>query len=353
MTIVINIILWVWSHFPVFALSDDANFATLEMKDRNKIHLRFSLLNFMLGDTILYFISVDVKERKFELMHKINLRDMQGVLLTKERISEIQESYKDHLNSVNQSDWDIEKESLCYRIQIEEQRISSSIEKINIYATIILTVIPLLLAIIDFRKIITLSIPLAINIVFILYTLINICIYVFRAIKVRGIYRSTFKDLRESENRGKEILVQYQYDWQQLKYEAQLFVNFVLNLQEWVIAILILSVSFSIGVSLSNENKDNRKVMVGYDSVYMMNLKEIEEPYSNSSIIWAEIILDIEQKKCDKIFFLSKEESKCIDFIKKLDKYKNLEIKVIKDETLEENTIKIIREEENEKTYFK
>lgn len=353
MTIVINIILWMWSHFPIFSLSDDANFATLEMKNKNKIHLRFSILNVMLGDIILYFITVNIKERKFELMHKISLQNTQGILLTDEKISEIQERYKDHLNSINQGDWDIEKESLCYRIQIEEQRINSSIEKINIYATIILTVLPLLLAIIDFRKIFTLSIPLAINIIFILYALINICIYVFRAIKVRGIYRSTFKDLRESGNRGKEILIQYQYDWQQLKYKAQLFVSFVLNLQEWVIAILILSVTFSIGVSLSNGNKGGGEVMVKYDSVDMINLKELEEPYSDSSIAWAEIILDIEQKKCDKIILLLKEQSKCIVLINKLDKYKDLQIKVIKDETLEENAIKIIREEENEKTYFK
>ena len=48
--------------------------------------------------------------------------------------------------------------------------------------------------------------------------------------------------------------MQYQYDWQQLKYKAQLFVSFVLNLQEWVVVLLILTVGISFRVSVQDDS---------------------------------------------------------------------------------------------------
>ena len=50
---------------------------------------------------------------------------------------------------------------------------------------------------------------------------------------------------------------------------------------------------------------------------------------------------------------MAKNESQCTYLLEKLDKYDELKINVILDGTLEENIVKIIREEENEKTYFK
>ena len=159
-----------------------------------------------------------------------------------------------HIAKLLDDDLEIEKEKLLYHIEREEQRISTSVDKINIYATIILTVIPIVVALIDFGSIKDLPIVLQVMICIAVYSLLNICIYIFRTIKVHGIKKSSFSDLRESSDRKKEIVMQYQYDWQQLKYKAQLFVSFVLNLQEWVVVLLILTVGISFGVSVQDDS---------------------------------------------------------------------------------------------------
>lgn len=51
---VINIFFWIWSHCPVICLSDDDYFATLKFDNIRNAHLRFSLLNIMLGDSVIY-----------------------------------------------------------------------------------------------------------------------------------------------------------------------------------------------------------------------------------------------------------------------------------------------------------
>lgn len=247
---IVNIFLWIWSHCPVICLSDDDYFATLKYDNIRNAHLRFSILNIMLGDSIIYVFSYDIKERKKSFIKILCLTDMDGNILKDEKINQIQNKFRLHIEELEDDELEIEKEKLLYHIEKEEQRISTSVDKINIYATIILTVIPIVMAVIDFGSVKYLPIVLQVMICIATYGLLNICIYIFRTIKVRGIKKSSFSDLRKSSDKKKEIVVQYQYDWQQLKYKAQLFVSFVLNLQEWVVFVLILTVGISIGISM-------------------------------------------------------------------------------------------------------
>ena len=72
-------------------------------------------------------------------------------------------------------------------------------------------------------------------------------------------------------------------------------------MQEWVVAILVLAIFISIGVSFESVSSDTK--VGNYDLVNTLRLEEIDEPYSESAIIWAELISDIEQKKCGQVFF--------------------------------------------------
>jgi len=83
-----------------------------------------------------------------------------------------------HIAKLLDDDLEIEKEKLLYHIEREEQRISTSVDKINIYATIILTVIPIVVALIDFGSIKDLPIVLQVMICIAVYSLLNICIYI-------------------------------------------------------------------------------------------------------------------------------------------------------------------------------
>lgn len=341
---VINVLLWIWSHSPFFALSDDDNFATLDCRKKSAWHLRISIINIMLGNVIIYLITFDLKNHDFSLMRKMCLQDMKGLSLDDDVIAKLKKKYENHLDSIRASDWDIEKESLCYHIQIEEQRINRSIEKINIYATIILTVLPLLLAVLNLKKIMTLSGPLLWLSVFVFYSLINIVIYVFSAIKVGAMMRSRFADLKSSVNIHKAILTQYYFDWQQLRYKAELFVSFVLNLQEWVITVLVLSLFLSIGISFNNTCKASSKLINQYEMVETIERDQLEKAYSKSSIIWAEMVTSIEKKEYTKIIFVVNDKNYGTYLSEKLDKYDKLEIKVVVDDSLDNNIIKIIKE---------
>lgn len=342
--IMINVILWLWSHFPILCLSDDDNFATLNwkrIKDRNT-HLRFSLLSIMLGDYIVYFLTWDIKWKKMKLVHSIRLGDMEGILLTDEKIAGIQDRYKNHIADLDSNDLQIEKEKLCYHIQSEEKRIDTSIEKINIYTTIILTVLPLVLAIIDIKKITMISFPLLMSVSFMLYALLNICAYIFSAIKVQGMMKSSFADLRSSEKKDKEIVLQYQYDWQQLKYKAQMSVSFVRNLQEWVMLLLFLAVFFSIGISYDDTNAKIQVETVNVSPIITIDIKEMDEPYSDSAIEWQLLVLDIEKERYKEVIFIVN-DSQEVSFVSELDKYKDLEIRILRDATMKYGQLKIIR----------
>ena len=216
----------------------------------------------------------------------MRLIDIDGNVLEDEKIDQIQNRFRMHIAKLLDDDLEIEKEKLLYHIEREEQRISTSVDKINIYATIILTVIPIVVALIDFGSIKDLPIVLQVMICIAVYSLLNICIYIFRTIKVHGIKKSSFSDLRESSDRKKEIVMQYQYDWQQLKYKAQLFVSFVLNLQEWVVVLLILTVGISFGVSVQDDSIASVDIKNTKSIVFTMNAEEIGKPYSNSAVNW-------------------------------------------------------------------
>ena len=331
----------------MFSLSDDDNFATIDVGKfkEKKWLLRISLINIMLGDSILYLLTYDMKKKKLDFYTVLSLKDMESILLTDENIDDIQERFKEHIKDLSDEDLAIEKEKLCYLIENENQRISSSVNKINIYATIILTVLPLSLAIIDLEVIITLHFLLILGIILMVYSLVNICIYVFSAVKVQGISKSTFKDLSESQEKNKEILVQYQYDWQQLKYKAQLFVSYVLNVQEWVILIMVLIACISIGITCQDisKNKIPTNVMVRSE-VITLNIADVEEAHNQDAVKWKELLLEIEKEKCKHIVFVGNYD-KVPEFFNELDKYDDVKIDFLQDSQMNKEQIKIMMEE--------
>lgn len=331
----------------MFSLSDDDNFATIDgekFKEKKRL-LRISVINIMLGDSILYLLTYDMKKKKFDFYTVLSLKDKGSILLTDENIDDIQERFKEHIKDLSDEDLAIEKEKLCYLIENENQRISSSVNKINIYATIILTVLPLMLAIIDLKVIITLHSTLILGIILMVYSLINICVYVFSAVKVQGISKSTFKDLRESQEKNKKIVVQYQYDWQQLRKKAQLFVSYVLNLQEWVNLIIVLMVCISIGITFQDisNNEISSNVMMK-NEVITLNIADVKEVHKQDAIKWKELLLEIEKKRFKHIVFVGNYDKMPV-FFNELDKYDDVKIDFLLDSKMNKEQIKIILEE--------
>lgn len=130
---VINIFLWIWSHCPVICLSDDDYFSTLKFNNIRNAHLRFSILNIMLGDSIIYVFSYDIKERKFSFIKILRLTDIDGNILEDEKIDQIQNRFRIHIAELSDDDLEIEKEKLLYHIENEimSESVSESMSELE------------------------------------------------------------------------------------------------------------------------------------------------------------------------------------------------------------------------------
>lgn len=259
----LNALLWVISHLPIFCVSDDKNFSTIRYcgKDSDKTpHYRISLFSIMLGEVIYYLISLDMDETKIKLgthrhlYYKLKLSEIEGCFLPEMIINKLMKRFREHICQIRLSDLIIEKEKLLYHIQIEQSRKDRQLQKMNIYAVIVMAMptvfLPLITTFGSCWDFFSLSKYTLVLLVLFIYSYINVFMYVFSNVKVSTIQKSRFQDLRKSLNKEIEIVAQYYYDWQCLRYSAELAVMYVLNLQFWLYFMLILSVLLAVSLMI-------------------------------------------------------------------------------------------------------
>lgn len=345
---VINKMLWLWSHFPIFSLSDDNNFATLSLDNDNEKKLRFSIINLMLGDNIVYLITLNINERLFKCFHILKLSRLSNFEITDEKLSELESSYNQHMSSLQSEELNIEYTSLCNHVQYEENRISTSENKINMYITIMLTVIPLLVAIVDINLIKELSIMAKICVVIVFYTMLNICLYLFRIMKVKKFKLSKFSELKESSDKVKMQNWQMYFNWQNLTRKANLYVSYVLNVEEWIKFLAIFGVllvgSFSVNQNwiYTQKNIQNQQTE---SYVCVVQVDEMNDVYSESSQNWNIVLTDLSQNKFDNVIVLYKDDVDIDEIQIVLNEYDKQKIDYLKDTTLTSKSVKIIMED--------
>ena len=229
----------IYSYSPVLLVSDDDNFGTLEGKikkdKRVKENIRFSLCSLSFGNTKLYFITGSKKD-KFKVLHTINLNKYFKDVNTDTNIEKKSSKYRfEHLTTLNESDRSLEKEFIEYKMDSELRRKDIANNKINLYLTIILAIIPLILILFSLDKIKILQLYNIAGIIFLLYFLMNITLLILQATKVSGMSMSRFLDLKEEkQNKRTKLISQYYYDWQQIKLLTNLLVSYVKNIERWI-----------------------------------------------------------------------------------------------------------------------
>lgn len=146
-----NVLLLILSELPVLAITNDSNFGTVE-KGNNR-YWRFSLLQLMCGATKLYIVTWKKNEDskvKFKLAKILSIKEC---YMPKRKVANDNiENYKMYLKNINKQQIIEEREDLCYHINNERERIETSDNKINTYTTIVLTVTPIVMAIIDWEE---------------------------------------------------------------------------------------------------------------------------------------------------------------------------------------------------------
>ncbi|HAV16091.1 MAG TPA: hypothetical protein DCW91_02310 [Acinetobacter nosocomialis] len=143
----------IFSYSPILAITDDNNFGTNELKGTQASY-RFSLLNIFLGHIAIYFITYNLCYKNFSLFHKIVMEEC-GDLYYKCNVETInkktQKYVEEHLNTLSNEDIAIEKNFIIYLNSNECERIELSERKINLYTTIVLAIIPLMLTFFDLK----------------------------------------------------------------------------------------------------------------------------------------------------------------------------------------------------------
>lgn len=293
---IINLLFHLWSFIPVLTLTDDNNFDEFIPFRKNKSstlrNWRFSLINIKLGLNIVYIITftkTDFKiieilsfksiqsgcslyEKGFKKhLEKLNKRYMKvkkeivryqnqthNSKLIPPSCSVCEEELKNYLERVDnqyledeikfennldqlddKSSFEVLKESLRYRIQIEQSRINTAVNKATLYTSILLTVfVPILVSHEGVKAFVSSWFNVFLTVVA-SYSFLNTILYIYGNIKVQSVSYSTFENLTESDNKSKTIVLQYWKDWQELKRKANTLVSYILNLEKWIIGYFI------------------------------------------------------------------------------------------------------------------
>ena len=241
-----------------------------------------------------------------------------------------------------------EKESLCYHIEYENSRIEKSDNKVNVYATIVLTLLPILLGISFDSILLLLKINLIYKAIFIIsaYFAMNIVLYLFQYIKVGKYNMSRFSTLKEEqdENLTQRLVSQYYYDYQSLKNKANFFVSYVLNIQKWMEASLTLFIiAFSYHQIYMHFSNAPKRVDTSNSIIYNMDVATLNDPYSKDSIQLTNIKKCVQMQDADMMIVIYNDQSD-IGIIKSefLIFDSSFEIQYVNDNQLEPDDIKIL-----------
>ena len=333
-------LLKMWAYFPVFALTDDLGFLTPN-PDSMQHKYYFSLISILFGEKKFQLISFPIMQanEKVVLFRVKQLSKMEAFAFSEVKENELRAKYKMHYKSLRDEDIKIEKEELLRHLSDQQSRIDTSYNKINAFTTIIVAVIPIAIAFIDRETIISLNILEKAIFILLVYAIVNLCAWIFQATNVRGFMRSSFKDLKESNNKTEEQNWQIYYDWQQTKRNADMFVSFVKYIKGWIIAVIILTVIFSICLPVDSSNS----VSISDNPVYTIRTDQIEVTYENSAVNWYTILAELQTGKYKKIFLLYG-EADLTNIIEQLNRFEQQKIVWVSDDTLNKNEIKIILE---------
>lgn len=358
---IINLILLIASWLPVFSLTEDEKYGELKIDNsiavRSQLRTwRLSLFQIMLGAYKFYILTLS---RTYDNnTNKVLYHPKLFKLISLKKIFDkndhhIEQIYNDYYMRLNNSTiieerLGKEKESLCYHIEYENSRIEKSDNKVNVYATIVLTLLPILLGISFDSILLLLKVNLIYKAIFIIsaYFAMNIVLYLFQYIKVGKYNMSRFSTLKEEqdENLTQRLVSQYYYDYQSLKNKANFFVSYVLNIQKWMEASLTLFIiAFSYHQIYMHFSNAPKRVDTSNSIIYNMDVATLNDPYSKDSIQLTNIKKCVQMQDADMMIVIYNDQSD-IGIIKSefLIFDSSFEIQYVNDNQLEPDDIKIL-----------
>ena len=329
------------AYLPIFSLTDDLGFLTNNRGFDQPHKYYLSLINILFGERKMQFLSIPIKQpgEKVILFRIKRLSEIDAFVLSEEKVNQLETNYKSHYSSLTEAEQNIEKEALLRHLSDQQSRIETSYNKINAFTTIIVAIIPIAITFIDWDTIKSMGVIDMIVFILLIYANVNLCAWIFQAINVRAFAASTVGDLKNSDEKAKEQNWQIYYDWQQTKRKADMFVTFVMYTKVWILAVIILTVIFSVGLPSNKKNSINTVD----NHVYTLQAELIENTYDESAVAWNSVLTELQTDKYTEVLVLYNEASiDCIE--EKLKQFNHQKIVWLTDKTLNKNEIKIILE---------
>lgn len=249
---IINILLLAWSYSPLLSLTDDSDFSNVNLNNKDKWNLRFSFFNIYFGEYLIQIFTFNISEKQPDLYRIIKLSDFSNFIMPKDKIDNLKINLFDHMNHLTEEELLVEREALMRQLSDEDNRMNLAFNKINIYTTIVLGGVPILLTVLNERivKFIQNSFftdkIASITFILLIYFVGNLMIIILQFISIRGFQKSRFSDLKNSDNKKETLNWQIYYDWQVKRKKVDLFVTLLKIFQDWFIIIMILFMLWSL-----------------------------------------------------------------------------------------------------------
>lgn len=308
------------SYSPFFRVTDDSRFNEVT---QNPKELRYSLFSFNVGIKSFYFVTRDYT-KKFKWVHTLDLFEAQKYRKNIEDYGIEYDSYKAELEGKEAESIVAEKEFINLRMSeianIKNKTFNKFLAYLAIFAFIFPIYSPKLTNILPYIK----SYKLAF-IVVLIYIFLNLISLAISFVKVRGVTRTLFDNIKSAEKPLQELNALFFYEWKIFNNESNFEVAIIKNIEKYMFGTVLFSLLFMLSINIEEWS----------DKQGQSNLNSIAE--SNSEVIIFQDQLGFQE--------LLKENQTQIDKIKEgiLENKYNTVIVISNDNDISEELIELFK----------
>lgn len=235
----VYIFLKLLSYSPFFRISDDCKFGEFNKESMGRE--RLSVFSINLGKIIIHIFTGRIDQQKDEFFKIINLDNLINSTDDKKNIFKKYKKYKNEIRDLKTEKILIHKEHLMYKINQIENSKNLTFNKHLAYLAIVALLLPLYSVEFSyFEKPMDYFIILLLIVLFSI--LINLLVFFYSFMKVRGYSRSTFKDFRTSHTPLSQFTLSLYYEWQNLNNEKAYQVTLMKNIEKYMVRFIIITI---------------------------------------------------------------------------------------------------------------
>lgn len=307
-------IFFLLSYSPLSRVTYDNNFG--EVKRFYTDPLRISVFSINIGKRIFYFLSWTLERpTKYKWFYSIEFDKLKDNKLPDEAdVNQKVTAFKESLDNKTDEDLIAFANALSFRINQEDQRKVKSFNKFLAYIAIIAFILPLFAPyLINLWKISQLNgLEKSIYVIFtflLLYNFINLVVFLYEMINVKGYNRYGIRQIRQASNHKKEFLVGQYHDWYWIKEESRYEVSVIKNVEKYIIFFAIwtaiLLVSQNTIQYLDNKDTSSAIVLKQNEIINIDLMQDEQEIFKQNNKLFSQLQKDLLDNRIKSIILVN------------------------------------------------